>query len=444
MSRSDARTVPAEPLRLGDYELLAVIARDGPVVLWAALQRSLDRFVTLKFLDGGALPLAEQARRLRREAAAAGRLGQIGTVPVFEVGAWEGLPFLSLPQLDGEPLSVRLHRGPLPTRVAADVLRQLAETLCDTHQRDVLHGNLAPIHVWIDADNRARLTGFGTDEPPDESLSSAGYLAPERARGAPVSPVTDVYGLGALLYAMLTGRSPHQAATVAETLALIRTTPPVPPSRLNRRAAGDLETICLRCLRHDREGSYGAGRAMVRLLADLRRFLGGRPVSGKRRRTGRELLAAARHLLAPALLLLVVIGLALWDGYRDAAAWQAIARPEEPSGALRYFERRYADAPESSETTTALALALYRADRLEEAARLIQWKDTGAGNLTWHGDRTGWRRTQMLTLALIALRQGRNEEARRLEQQSAAADRDTPARPDLDEVLRDEVRSAFQ
>src|SRR5262249_17740038 len=143
------------------------------------------------------------------------------------------------------------QRGPLPVRVAADVVRQLAETLHDAHQRNVLHGNLSPIHVWVDASNRARLTGFGTDEPPDESTPAAGYLAPGGARGAPASSLTDVYGLGALLYAMLTGRPPHRAATVAETLTLIGTTPPVPPSRLNRRAAGDLETICLRCLRQD-------------------------------------------------------------------------------------------------------------------------------------------------------------------------------------------------
>jgi serine/threonine-protein kinase len=136
-TRSDVpqeiRALPV-PRPFGDHELLAVIARDGPMVLWTARQRSLDRLVTVKFLNGGLLPVAEQERRLRREAATTGRLGHAGVIPVFEVGVADGQPFLSLPHLDGEPLAVRLYRGPLPVRVAADVLRQLAETLYEARE----------------------------------------------------------------------------------------------------------------------------------------------------------------------------------------------------------------------------------------------------------------------------------------------------------------------
>src|SRR5262249_9148457 len=161
-----------------------------------------------------------------------------------------------------------------------------------------------------------------------------------------------------------------------------------------------LETICLRCLRRNPSGRYGTARPLVRLIGDLRRFLGGQPISERKgkpwRRPVRWLRSQWRPLLIAALTLALVTGLAFWDAYRHRAAWDALARadapPAEHASALRHFERFHADWPETSEAAAGLALARYRAGRVEEAEGLLERPG-------WQDDPSGWARTRILTLA---------------------------------------------
>src|SRR5262249_13161055 len=154
-----------------------------------------------------------------------------------EQGSHAGVPFLATAHADGAPLSELLKTAPLPPRTALDLTRQLAEAVAHAHEHGVIHGSLRPAAVWVTPAGEARLSGFGgpvtcEPAPPAAVADFAGSLPPERAgaRGAVGKP-TDAYGLGALLYFMLTDSPPHQGATAHETFRLIRTVPPVPPSR---------------------------------------------------------------------------------------------------------------------------------------------------------------------------------------------------------------------
>src|SRR5262249_31759473 len=150
-----------------------------------------------------------------------------------------GRPYLAMAHVGGQRLIHRLRSGPLRWALAADLTRQLATALGHAQERGTVHGALRPDVVWITADGQARLAGFGSpvrfEEIDVKAIASfAGYLSPEQAGGrGGVSRNTDVYGIGALFYAMLTGVPPHQASETDGTLRLIRSTPPVAPSRLN-------------------------------------------------------------------------------------------------------------------------------------------------------------------------------------------------------------------
>ena len=364
------------PGRFGDFELQKRIGRDGLFHLFRAKQVRLGRPVILKVLPGRAITL-ERAALLRREAEAANRLDHAGAVRVYEVGDVAGVPYVALAPVAGELLSERLKANPLPPRLAVSLTRQLAETLLHAHERDVIHGALRPEVIWITNDGQARLTGFGCTiqfESIDADMIAeyAGYLAPEQAgaRGA-VGPATDTYGLGALLYAMVTGGPPHQGANVAETCRLVRAQTPVGPSRLHPGLSEALDRVCLKCLHVSPTRRYGTERPLQRLISDLRRLRGGRSetdtwhqVRGWFRRRSRLVRCAA---------LVFVFGVlpAGWDWQRNRSAWNTVMRAdasnEEYVRAARCFERRYADQPHDPETLAGLAVAHVRVGRLRSA-----------------------------------------------------------------------------
>lgn len=405
----------------GDFELIDLAGRDGPFALYRARQTSLGRLVTLKVLVEGPATI-ERSGLLRNEAEEANRLDHSGVIRVLEVGNRGGIPYLVMTSIDGELLAERLKFGPLPSMLAVDLVRQLAETLAHAHDKGVTHGGLRPGAIWITSDRQARLGGFGQliqyDAADLDALSSfAGYLAPEQAglRGV-FGKNTDLYGLGAILYAMLAGRPPHQAPTVEATFQLIRQGAPTQPSRIVHTIEPELDLICSKCLNSNPARRYGVERPLARFITDLRRFQSGKPIRGNQlqfRDIARSYFRRNRRAVVAAALILVGVTVpAFWDWRRHHAAWQTISSADtgsiEFARAARYFEERQLDRPGDGEITAALALARCRAGHFDEASQILM-PPRGEVDLSAMND--DWATLKKLIRLEIALNQGRWTEA---------------------------------
>jgi eukaryotic-like serine/threonine-protein kinase len=277
------------PATFGDYELLEEIGRGGMGVVYRAVQKSLGRTVAIKMLLRRDLASPADLSRFRSEAEAAARLDHPGIVSIFEVGEFDGHPFYSMQLVEGTTLAKRLLQGPLPAREAAALLAKVADAVQVAHTRGVLHRDLKPSNILIDAGGEPHVSDFGLAKrlEADESVTHTGailgtpcYMSPEQAAGSrgDLGPTSDVWSLGAILYQMLTGRPPFQAASPMDTLlAVLESDPPVPRS-IDRQVDRDLEMIALKSLQKPQELRYGSA---AELAADLRAFLAGEPVAAR-------------------------------------------------------------------------------------------------------------------------------------------------------------------
>jgi serine/threonine-protein kinase len=208
-------------------------------------------------------------------------------VQIYEVGEHSGLPYFSLEFCSGGSLERKLNGTPLLSREAADLVSKLARAIHEAHQKGILHRDLKPANVLVGEDNSPKITDFGLakrlDGPPGQTASGAvlgtpSYMAPEQAAGKTkeIAPSADIYGLGATLYELLTGRPPFRAATPLDTLLQALENDPAPIRLLNPQVDRDLETICLKCLEKEPGHRYPSARL---LAEDLERYLAGEPIS---------------------------------------------------------------------------------------------------------------------------------------------------------------------
>jgi serine/threonine-protein kinase len=280
----------AVPRTVAGYEILGVLGRGGMGVVYKARQRGLKRLVALKMILSGDHASEHDLGRFRSEAEAVARLQHPGIVQIYEVGEDAGRPFFSLEFIDGESLDRKLRGTPLPAREAAGLVRQMAEAMDYAHQAGVVHRDLKPANVLLTAAGVPKVGDFGLAKrlQDEESgltrtgtvLGTPSYMAPEQAEGRTheVGALADVYSLGAVLYECLTGRPPFRGPTIYHTLQQLRTTEPVPPTRLQPGVPRDVETICLKCLQKDRAKRYASAGE---LAADLGRFLGNEPIQAR-------------------------------------------------------------------------------------------------------------------------------------------------------------------
>ncbi len=276
------------PQRVGDYELLEEIARGGMGVVYRAEQVSLRRPVAVKMILAGQLASTTDVARFRGEAEAAARLDHPNIVPIHEVGEHEGQPFFSMRFVDGGDLTGHLAEYQKSPRAAANLIAVLADAIHHAHQRGILHRDLKPRNILLNAEGEPQITDFGLAKllEADGSLTQAGaalgtasYMPPEQARGdGTATTSSDVYSLGAILYELLTGRPPFRAATPAETILDVLEKEPTPPSATDSSIGRDLNTICLKCLEKEPSRRYGSAEA---LALDLRRWLEGRPIEAR-------------------------------------------------------------------------------------------------------------------------------------------------------------------
>ncbi len=328
-------SIPAAPFTgtrlryFGDYELVEEIARGGMGVVFKARQVSLNRLVALKLISAGALATPDLVKRFKAEAETAASLAHPNLVPIYEIGEHHGQHYFSMGLIEGPnlreaigdrrsktedgrselgdrrsgriedrepPAATRSRspisdlRSPIPDlrspATAARLVATLARAVHYAHQRGVLHRDIKPGNILLDAAGQPHLTDFGLAKLVQKEstlthtyavLGTPAYMAPEQARGdaKAVTTAADVYGLGAVLYELLTGSPPFAGGTSMETIRQVLDQEPRRPSFWNPAVDRDLETICLKCLEKDPGRRYSSAGA---LAEDLERWLGHEPI----------------------------------------------------------------------------------------------------------------------------------------------------------------------
>jgi serine/threonine-protein kinase len=297
------------PRSFGDYELLEELGRGGMGIVYKARQKSLNRLVALKMLLHGEMARAEDRARIHAEARAAALLKHPNIVAVHDVGECGGRDFFTMPYIEGRTLTQLLAEGPIPPREAARLIAMVAHAVEHAHQQGIIHRDLKPGNILLVSDemasddwsqvkpltsHHAPLTPMVMDFGLAKRMEIAGeadrlthsgailgtpsFMPPEQAasnRGA-IGPASDIYSLGAILYDLLTGHPPFQAANRMDVLFMVLEQDPVPPRLLNPKVDRDLELICLKCLQKSPDMRYPSAAALAR---DLEAYLLGEPLS---------------------------------------------------------------------------------------------------------------------------------------------------------------------
>ncbi len=381
---SDEEPFADEPwTKLGGCDLYEEIGRGGMGVVYRARQRDLGRIVAVKVLLDAGFASGAQKERFRREAGSVAKLRHPAIVAIHDTGESDGLPWFSMDYLEGPALEQAVRRK-LPTgREAALLVRELAGAVDHAHARGILHRDLKPSNVLLDGAGRPHITDFGiavnlferiTSDPgltrTGQSLGSPGYAAPELVLGQGADERSDVYGLGAILYHLLTGRPPHQGTTLESILRQVREDDPVPPSRLVPGVARDLETIAMKCLRKSPRDRY---ESALSLADDLGRWLDGSPVKARPLGPVRSATRWCRRRPAVATLIAALVALAA----------------TVTGGSLVYAKRQ--------------AMLERRAMLLGEARKFNASTDAGARDAAVEALREAWRIAPSLDLRTEAI-----------------------------------------
>src|SRR6478672_2839182 len=274
---------------LGDYELLEEVGRGGQGVVFRARQKSLNRTVALKVISLGQWASKVHLKRFRLEAEAAASLDHPDIVPIYEVGERDGSCYFSMKFVEGGQVDEVVRHAPMSIRRAAELIAKVARTVHYAHQHGILHRDIKPGNILLDRKGEPHLTDFGLARLVEtestmtrtlEVLGTPSYMAPEQAMGnnSAISSATDVYGLGAVLYQLLTGQPPFAGGATYETIKLLLDTEPKQPRLLNPKIDRDLSTICLKCLEKDPKRRYSSALA---LAEDLERWLKHVPIQAR-------------------------------------------------------------------------------------------------------------------------------------------------------------------
>jgi TolB-like protein/Tfp pilus assembly protein PilF len=329
---------------LGDYELLEEVGRGGQGVVFRARQKSLDRTVALKVISLGQWASEAHLKRFRREAHAAASLDHPSIVPIYEVGERDGSCYFSMKFVEGGQLDEVVRQTPMSIRQAAELIAKVARTVHYAHEHGILHRDIKPGNILLDRNGEPHLTDFGLARLLDtqssvtrtiDVLGTPSYMAPEQAAGetTKLSKATDVYGLGAVLYQLLTGQPPFAGGTTYETIRLLRDTDPRPPRLLNPKLGREVSTICLKCLEKDPKRRYSSALA---LAEDLEHWLKHEPIQAKRSGFFTHAWKSVRRKPAIAALIAALVALAAALGWNVWESELFRAAPEKSIAVLPF------------------------------------------------------------------------------------------------------------
>jgi tetratricopeptide (TPR) repeat protein len=274
---------------ISGYEVLEELGRGGMGIVYRARHTRLQRVVALKMIRAGVLATSEELSRFRSEAALQARVHHQHIVQIFEIGEAVGGPYLALEFVDGASLEKKIAGTPQPALSAAQLVETLARAVHHAHGKGLVHRDLKPANILVtdagtpkvgDFGLARRLEGEAGQTQSGALVGTPSYMAPEQAFGRleSIGPATDVYALGAILYALLTGRPPFLGANALDTVVQVRHQEPVAPRRLLASVPRDLDTICLKCLHKESAKRYASAEALAN---DLRRFLNREPIDAR-------------------------------------------------------------------------------------------------------------------------------------------------------------------
>lgn len=327
----------------GDYELLGAPRAGGMGMVYAARQISLDRTVALKLIKAGPGATFQDFQRFQLEARMAASLDHPNIVPIYDIGEHAGQPFFSMRLVEGGNLAERMRETPIPFRQAVGWMIRIARAVHHAHQRGILHRDLKPTNILIDAQGEPQLTDFGLAKllegdhrltHSDAVVGTPHYMSPEQASGRNelVTTATDIYGLGSILYELLTRQPPFPGEAALEVLHRVLHEEPRSPQALNPATPRDLATICLKCLEKEPGRRYATADDLAR---DLDRWTEGKPIAARQVTVFERTVKWTRRHPAVAALLVLVVAVAsvgavgiLWN-WRQALA--ATRRAEQSS-----------------------------------------------------------------------------------------------------------------
>jgi serine/threonine protein kinase len=268
------------------YQIFGEVGRGPRSTVYHAQYDQLNQPVALKVFVAATCTREEWETRLRRSADLWGGLSHPQIVPVHHAGWWDDAPYLALEYVPQGSLAAKLTGRPYPVLQALGLVEQLAEIVGYLHRQGVVHGNLKPSNVLLAAKGIPRLADFrltgglfhGPLPSDEQEPVGLGYLAPEFVRDSSVEarPNTDIYGLGLILYELLTGRPAFDGASAQEVLDQVSSQEPVPPSRFNSEVSSSLEKVCLRCLHKNPWRRYSRAYDLSRRMRHFVEKSGGR------------------------------------------------------------------------------------------------------------------------------------------------------------------------
>src|SRR5262245_24666178 len=262
--------------QLGPYEILSPLGAGGMGEVWRARDTRLDREVAIKVLPADFARDADRLKRFEQEARATSALNHPNILTVHDIGNYEGSPYLVSELLEGDVLRAQLNDGPLPTRKAVEYAQQIAAGLAAAHEKGIVHRDLKPENLFVTTDGRVKILDFGlaklkptqvgavdTDAPtqkkitdPGTVLGTVGYMAPEQVRGQEADHRADIFGLGVILYEMLSGRRTFSGESAVEVMNAILKEEPPELGETNKQINPQLEKIVRRCLEKKSERRF--------------------------------------------------------------------------------------------------------------------------------------------------------------------------------------------
>ena len=271
--------------RIAHFEVVSLLGAGGMGEVYRARDTRLGRDVAIKVLPAAFASDPERLRRFEQEARAVAALSHPNVLALYDVGTFEGSPFIVSELLEGETLRERLESGGLTVRKAVEIAVQIAQGLAVAHEKGIIHRDLKPGNVFITGDGHVKILDFGlakltrpdpapkattpTPEPSTETgalMGTVGYMSPEQVRGLAVDHRTDIFSFGCVLYEMLSGRSPFRRDTAAETTTAILHEDPAPLAGTGREVPPALEGIVTRCLEKRPEDRFSSAHDLALAL----------------------------------------------------------------------------------------------------------------------------------------------------------------------------------